>query len=332
MGTLVAYAGSAYLMAWGPIMREPIYLAAQRERGLTAVLRRLILYLVVGTAWVMLALAVFSHQLVHVASNRYAAAAPLIPLLGLRWGTKSFFQSLYRASTVWFKQRVFVYLTVLSAIVFLTLALILIPRIGVYGAAISAGVAPLVGAIGMRWVSTRHGEPAALALGCWGTARLVGNSIPVGLVATALYPVLLVATRVVPLAEVSAMLSTRTKLGGATLTPKETAVVHGIASRRDPRRVAQALKLTEEEIDRNLIAGLRKLVGLPVDPTTSDREVVRYLCWRGSRGERDSLARTLWRMGVDPLELDRLDTALRGLRGIRLRRWHRASTRQANRA
>ena len=108
----------------------------------TALMGALITYLVIASITTILILSLFAHDLVEIVPAKYVGAAPLIPLLGLRWGTKAFFQAIYRSAGFPTKQRAYVRSTVTAAAIFLILSVLLIPTWGAYGAGAAASRSP----------------------------------------------------------------------------------------------------------------------------------------------------------------------------------------------
>src|SRR5437764_3431625 len=83
LGALTSYAVSGFTMAWGPLMREPVHAAAEKERGLPTLGVAITTYYSYVAIGIVLGLGIASDLLVRIAPPSYAAAAPLIPLIAL---------------------------------------------------------------------------------------------------------------------------------------------------------------------------------------------------------------------------------------------------------
>lgn len=326
IGTLVAYVGSAYLMAWGPLAREPIYLAAQRERGERAVNEELSNYLVAAMLYVLVWLAVFGHTLAGLAPRSYGIGTGLILLLGCRWAAKAIFQLTYRTSVFPSKPMAYAVITPAAAIAFVGLAIVLVARFGVYGAAAAAAAAPAAGALAMLAVAARapgtRGVSIALRqlaliaaiAGGWVGAVLAaaGSSVAPAVDAAAVvgYPLTLVGIGILPWTHL------RSLVGRTASPPRSRRLWTRVAMLDSDDRELVLGAASGAPIDEALlprfVAALRTVAGIGASRTT-DSALGAYLVFRGPAAERDQLARALWGKGVDPLEADALRHAVQTL-------------------
>jgi O-antigen/teichoic acid export membrane protein len=348
VSALTANLGSAFMMAWGPILREPIFAAAERETGMTALNRAVTTYFAAILVWAALALAAFDQLLVKIAPNAYSTAAALIPLLALRWISKLFFQVTYRTAQFETKRRAFSRLAIVSMMVFLAVSVAVIPFMGAYGAALACAVSPLPGAAGMLWRSRRQGEDcqfdvpriarifvlAGAALGVALLSRAYPSyGIELELLGTASFPFLLFACGVIPRSHLTSVIRfARSELLGratkgelrarlAYLKTEDRAIVSRLlADRADPPAVANELGLTEPAVLTRFV-GVLRLLAATGEPTSTDPALGAYLIWKGTPATGDDLCRQLWMKGIDPLEIHILGSLVRRLRSEPRRTW-----------
>ena len=348
VGAVMSYAISAFMMAWGPLSRDPLQAAVDRERPAGQGEAIIAHYYVVGSLFLLLVLGIFSDELVRIAAASYSGAAPLIPLIGFGFVAYGAFVVVYRTSRVPDKRRVFVALTLVSAAAFAGCALVAIPILESYGAALAAAVGPLVGAAGFLVVSYRAGDPpvfdyrriagaAAIAAGCL-CVGFAADEVPgpaaigLKLLAVLAYPALLVTLEIVPRAQARALASAgrgilpsrgeRANLEahlGALMERDRLLLEWLVAQKRPVADVSRGLGMAQDELLEWFVRTLRALAGAG-EPDPADADVGRYLVWDGHVGAKDTLAARLISGGVDPLDLDRLSEVLRQLRRILRRR------------
>ena len=348
VGAVASYAIAAFMMAWGPLSRDPLQAAVDRDRRPGESDALVGQYFVFGSLFLLLGLAAFADVLVRIAAPGYADGAPLIPLIGLGFVAYGCFVVVYRTSRAPNKLGAFLRLTVLSALAFAGCALIAIPVLGSYGAALASAVGPLAGAAGILIVSYRAGHTPpfeyrriAHATGIAGAclvAALTGDAIG-GAVGWALrilavlgYPAALVATGVVPRSHLRAFASATRSMLPRRAERRELRVRFGelpdrdrilvgwlAASRSSSALVAKTRGVDESAVLADFVRAVRRLAG-GGEPSADDSGVGRYLLWRGHVGERDILAAQLVAAGVDPLELDRLTEVTQDLRHALRRR------------
>lgn len=339
---------SAYLMAWGPLSRDSVYLAATRERGERSLQTVLTTYLAVGVFWVTLTLALLSNVLVKIAPSSYAGAAVFIPLLALRWIGRAFYQTTYWTAVFEQKRRMFGRVALVSTIVFIPLLAALAPPFGIYGAAAASAVIPFCAGIALLMIAHRAGDRpsfdfrriglmigaagAVYAAVAWargfGGWQYVAEAGGVGA-----YPLTLVLLGVIPLAHLRNLrdwlrlqaLRRRSHALGARVASLDETTLETLAAvisrRAEAHTVAERLRVPEDEALSRVVAALRAAAGIDGQGPRDDRLLGRYLLWRGSGAERDHIARELWTAGVDPREIDTLDVTLKELRRqSRLRR------------
>lgn len=354
IGAVMSYLVSAFLMAWGPLSVDPISAAVDKEQGLKQASATLTTYFALASTAVLLALAVSADVLVRIAPPGYADAAPLIPLIGAGFVVYGLFVIVYRTATLPRKQLTFIGLTVVSALVFLVVALVLIPAWGSYGAAVAVMVAPAVGTAVILALSQRGADPVpfeygrvfaglALAAVCLLIAKLgaglSGAWAPLmEVLACCLFPALLVATGVVPRrhlrslqAIVVSTLGWRQPESGMArglddVAPAHRELVEMLLRGRPPAKVAISLGRTESRVLADFVSTIREVAGVgPVRPY--DDRIGAYLLSKAPAADKNEMARKLWTADVDPLELDSLTVTLRGLASDR--RWSGARQRTA---
>jgi O-antigen/teichoic acid export membrane protein len=347
-GAFLSYFSSALFMAWSPLVRTPTFAAAAQVRGRDLLGGTFVTYFVMGGAFLVLALTVGADLLVRIAPPAYADAAPLIPLVAAGFLAHGLLIAIYRVSKFRRKLLIYVSCAMLSAAVFLVAALLLIPPLGAYGAALAVIIGFLVGAAVIGGFSQLGPEPLTiewgrimlglgLAGGCLAAAKglgeLAGDWRPaVELAALCSYPVLLALTGVLPREEMNEIwkvirtaLARKSRGGGVRSAveahdPQELAVLHqGVALRWKLNRTI-SIESLDPGAHAELVRILRRLGGTELS-TEQDQQIGEYLFAELPVAERDALARALWAQEVEPAEVHRLEQILLELRRLPVEAW-----------
>jgi O-antigen/teichoic acid export membrane protein len=353
LGGGTSYFVAAVLMAWIPLTRTPLHEAVDREHGVAGFGAMLLTAFSLLCIWVVLGLALLGDVLIRIAPGGYASAAPLVPLIALGVVVYGIFMVLYRSSDIPNKRRHYLSLIVLAMVVFLGLALVLVPPYGGYGAAIAEIAGFAVAAAIMLWLSRRSERPLpieygrlargiALGLLCIAVGQVVsplagGGRVFVDLAILIAFPVLLVAVRAFPREELRTFvdvslpgspLRRRAKMleGLRQLSPPDRQLIATLVQNgRSAAAAATELGLPEDAMLRRFVATLRAL-GPYEDAehdAEHDAEIAGYLLADGGVASRDARGRRLHTEGVDAIELDTLDLTLLRLRRIPRREWQR---------
>lgn len=341
----------AFITAWGPLRREPIFGAVEAERGRLAAAGVLASYFALGAIGIMLALLLGADLLVRVAPGDYAAAAPLIPLVGLGLLLQGWYRVLRRSAKFRDKRTWYISLAVVAALVFVGVCVVLIPPLETDGAALAIVAAFLVAAAGMSLRSQLGREPIPFAYGrivagagiaatCFAGAKLLGGAAGdlaplVDVAAVAAYPLLLVATGAIPAAHLAPLrgfaraalpgggrdVDGRVDLNGLDETHRavlEILVRHG----RPVDDVAPLIGIPRAELESSFVAALRQAGGVG-DPSQADAGIGDYLLSSAPVAARDQLWRRLSAQGADALEVDALSLTLERLRRAPAETWRR---------
>jgi O-antigen/teichoic acid export membrane protein len=356
VGAFLDYFTAALFMAWTPLRGTSTFAAAVAERGKEVLGGKLLTYFALAGLLLVLLMTVAADTLVRIAPPAYAAAAPLIPLMGAAFLSYGLFVAVYRLSS--FPRKVIVYVSaaISSAAVFLVAALVLVPWLGSYGAGLSVILGFLAGTAGLTYFSQRGPNPLqieygriatalALAGGCVGLARGVAPLAEswqpaVELGAFALYPVALVVLGVVSSED-------RRAIGRVTrevlpkrahdpdiedrvreLHPDAIFALEVVVVRQwSVTRLADHLGTEVRETEVRLVSLLREINGA-TPPTDQDQRIGEYLFSDLPVAELDALARTLWSEGVDPSDLHALEGTLKSLQRLPARAWEKAEAPQ----
>jgi O-antigen/teichoic acid export membrane protein len=353
MGAFLDYFTAALFMAWTPLRGSSTFVAAVAQRGQDALGGRLLTYFVLAALLLLLLITVAADTLVRIAPPDYSEAAPLIPLMGAAFLTYGLLVAVYRLSS--FPRKIVVYIgaAISSAIVFLVSALLFVPWLGAYGAALSVITGFTVGTAAMTYFSQRGPSPlmiewgklaSALALGgaCIAVARVLGPLAGewrpvVELVALALYPIALLKLGIVSVEDrrairrvVSQILPKR-KRGGEMekrlreLSPDAVSALEAVVVRDRPARtVAEQLGTDPAETNVRLVGLLRQLGGQG-ESTAHDQHIGEYLFSDLPVAERDELARKLWSEEADPADFHALEQVVQELQRLPKRAWAEAS-------
>lgn len=351
LASIVSYFVSAFLMAWMPLSRTALHAAAVKERGTAGANAAVITYFALAGAWLVLGLVVGGDVLVKIAAETYAPAASVLPVLACSFLANGAFVLLYRGARFRRKRTVYVTLAILSAVVFLAASLLLVPALGSYGAALAGVVAFTFASAGILFFSQRGRHPLPLPwLRITGTCLLAGGlavaavhlSPLAGSFGTAIeglafitFPALLVLTGLVPRGHLASIrwiirriVSSRyplrhTAAGLERLGDVDRAVLALLVHKRRPTTdVARMSATSEPALLHRFVATLRTIgnVGRPSD---ADCDIGAYLLSVLPVAERDRMAKRLFNEGVEPLEVDALETTLRLLHRAPRRAWER---------
>ena len=213
IAAVASYFLSAFLMAWTPLRRTSLFIAAEEETE-GGIRSTIVTYFALGSMGLLVALTTGADALIHVAGPAYADAAGLIPVLGLAFVAYGAFVVTYRAVRFPNRRRTYVLLAAAAAVVFLVAALLLTPPLGGYGAALAPVIAFTLATAALVLCSSRGSVPlrfdpriagaVALAAACILVSVLLGDlvgparplldfaalvSYPLGIVALGILPV-----------------------------------------------------------------------------------------------------------------------------------------------
>lgn len=348
----VSYFVSAYLMAWTALTRTSLHEAVQQEQGLVEVTSNILLWFALTCLWLLLGLTVLADGLIRIAPAAYGPAAPLIPLIGLGFVAYGAFVIAYRATQFPGRRTRYARLAMSAAVIFLVLALGLVPLLGAYGAAVAQIVAlAAVAALTVR-AARRAGEPLrletgrlvralALALALLGlglaAGRLLGDwRIVLDLISLLAFPMLLPVVGALPREDARRLLAA---LGGRARAPRRRMRLIDAIRQMDPRErriaellirwgrtptaVAGELGQDAESILRELVAALRRCARAG-EPDPGDAALGAYLLSGEAVAERDIVARRLWNQGFKPLEMDALERIVQSIQRASARAWRQA--------
>jgi O-antigen/teichoic acid export membrane protein len=352
-GAFLDYFTAALFMAWAPLRATPTFQAVTAERRFEELGGALVTYFVLAGLLLILLMTVAADTLVRVAPPAYAAAAPLIPLMGASFLSYGLFVAIYRLSSFPWKRAAYSASTMASAAVFFPAAAVLVPWLGASGAALSVIVSFLFGTTVMTYLSQRGpsaidieyrriGTALLLAAVCIGLARgvspLAGSWAPaVEILSFVLFPAGLLVLGVVSgddrqaigrvLREVLPRRSRPPELEERvrSLRPDAALALEMVAVKRSSAdKVADRLGAQVGETEVRLVHLLRD-VG-KTSPTDKDPLIGEYLFRDLPVAERDAFADTLWSDGVDPADLHHLERTLEQLRRVSKRTWKEATS------
>ena len=350
IGAFLSYFSSALFMAWTPLVATPTFIAARSEQGEDVLGGRLLGYFVSGGLLLLLALTVTADGLVRIAPPAYEDAAPLIPLLAGGFLAHGLLVAIYRVSRFPRKRTAYIGAALASAVVFLGLALLLIPWLEADGAALSVIGGFLAGALGLGWLSQhgpnplkidylRIGGSLALAALCLALARGVGSlagdwqpAVEVG--ALLAYPLMLALTGVVVYEERRAIaqvirgsiprrgVSPEIEKAVRRLSPEERSVLKQVVvGDRSIADLASRSGKEPSEVSAELVGALRRVEGLS-EATEDDSRIGDYLFSTGPVAERDAAGRKLIaEKVVNPADLHVLEQTLQELGRVPVAAW-----------
>jgi O-antigen/teichoic acid export membrane protein len=341
---LTPYMFSALSMAWNPLYKTTLAAAARKERGMQ--FGTLVITLVSFCfVWALLALAVGADVLVRIAPPSYREAAPLIPIMGLSLGLMGMYIVVRRVTSFPHRMRKLLIANVICTLLFFPIALVLMPALEAYGAALSVGIVGFLltasvlafAQLGPTPTPIQYGRiggavaVAALCYGVeWALAGPAGSLQPVVALASLLaFPLILILSGLLPRSEAKALLwMIRSALGREEPAGAATEMLERVPApqRRFLERVldegsvdkglATELGMDTRELYREFVRALRRAgeIGTPGD---ADGEIGTYLLSDEPTGLRNAGAIRLWSEAVDPIELDELEQVCEQLRNAR---------------
>lgn len=352
LGMGVSYLVSAVSMAWLPLRRTPLHVALKEKHGPSGFGATLLTAFLLVCIWVVLGLTLLADVLIRIAPESYADAAPLVPLIALGIVASGVMLIVYRGAKFPNRRRNYMLLLLAGAAIFVVAALVLVPIYGGYGAAIAQILAFGLAAAATLWLAQRSEHPlpiqygrlargVALGLFCIALGQLVSPlagdwRILVDLLILAAFPLMLVAARAFPAEELRAFVdlsrpsrprhrSDEMLEGLERLDPVDRRVVAMLVPKGSSPQRAADVAGGEGEAKARFVASLRALARGKGERRERDDEIAAYLLAEGGVARRDRLGDLLCEGddGVDPLELDALDTTLGRLRRIPRREWER---------
>jgi O-antigen/teichoic acid export membrane protein len=347
-----SYFASAFLMAWSPLERGLLFIAAYRHHGQERTRARLLTYYLVAGLTIVLALDIAAGGLVLLAGPQYRLAAPLIPLLGLSFVGYGAFIVLIRIFRL--PQRHMLWYGIsagLAVALDIGTCMVTIPLLGAYGPALGEMVG--LGAGCLLWlVVIRRIEkvPSPLesrniaglgaivltlaAIQVIGARLWPGGRIEILALMAFLFVTLLLGLRIVPLEQLRPLLRLAKqaavgKVGRhdptrrlADLAPRRRALLASLLRDGTPLAIAaERLGRDEAELRGELVADLRELSCSGSPQGELDSEVGAYLLSQEPEAQRDLVARRLVESGTDPIELLALDEARQRLCGAPAQAW-----------
>jgi O-antigen/teichoic acid export membrane protein len=353
-GAFLDYFTAALFMAWTPLVQTPTFAAAIKTRGKEALGGKLLSYFVMIGILLILIMTAAADGLVRIAPPAYAAAAPLIPVIGGGFLAYGLFICVYRLSAFPKKRGLYVAAAIASAVVFVGSAPIFVPWLGAYGAAVCVINGFVVAALGLTYFSQRGPTPLeiewvriakcfALAGLALVVARVLGPAVggtgdlAVEFGAVLLYVAglfvfgvignedreaarrffrLILPSRWVRSPEIEDGLR---QLGPDNVTALEKVIVEGLR----PSTLVQPLDARPGESEAHIVSLLRRLDD-ESEPTEHDARIGEYLFEEMTIAEHDELGRSLWEEDVEPEDLHSLEGVVRKLHGLSKKSWAQA--------
>ena len=347
--SLLSYAVSAFVMAWSALERSPLFRAAYKAYGQYAVRGEMLFYYLVITVGLLLGLVAISGPLLGALAPSYNIPQSYIAVTGA--GYLMYGAMIIIAHGSKFARRYLVYgiAAMSGGACVIVLGLATVSSLGAYGVALGNVVgAALAIAIIFPWAARTGGYPELnwarlgplLAIGalCWTVisplAAFAGDWQPaVALLGVALYPALIIVTRIVPSAHrrilwniVVGIFARRSgaarplldRMGELPMVPR-CQLLAAVELKR--RRVEWPVDAAGSAA--GFVGALRALIDLgttgPQDASTG-----RYLLSTGSVAQRDLMARAIFESGMPADELVALEDAFVVLCAAPRRAWRRA--------
>jgi len=339
LGSFIYPFTHAFIYGWGTLRRDPVYLAATKERSRNAVDSHMVTFYGVFVFGAVLFLAVFVHQILYIVPSQYRTIELLVPILGLRWGTRALLQSFYRVLEYEKRRLDFGLCTFAAAALTMAGAAVLGRAYGLYGLAGGIATGPLIALAFLAVVAAKRkktpdlefarvGLAGVLAAACAiADAMLTRDSLAFGVLWIVVYGLLCVVTGALPFGRVLELFNAiraRAMPTGellqrvAQLPAYERSLVVTLVTIRNRRTVET---LSPEDLS-TFVRALCVVGGFAGGPPATDAAVARYVLWTGAPAQRDAYSYELFGMGVEPAELDDVNSVYRRLRRKRRRLKH----------
>lgn len=353
IAAFLSYFVSAFLMAWGPLERSPLFKATYDLRGRAQMHSLLTTYYVLFAVTMTLGLGLASDVLVRIAAPEYRSAAHLIPAIGAGFVFYGAFVVLARITSHPRRDLVHGASALAAAAMFVAIALLLVPGLGGYGAALAMVLGMTIGCAGFIVLQRRCEHPVpidwpriagvvVLAVAVYTAVRAVhdlqsqlGTEIDAAAFLV-VYPALLVALRLVPRAHVR----TLARIGRSAALPRHAHAALAarlalldpgqrilvLAATRDglsSEEIGRRFRLAPGDVEARIVSALRELLGRSQRTSEVDGRIGHVLVGALTTAERDAGADRLSADGVTRVELHELDAALDELRQMRRSRRER---------
>jgi O-antigen/teichoic acid export membrane protein len=344
-----AYAVSAFIYAWGPLLTSPLRAAVDREQSRERFGGLMVSLYAAAAASVTIVIGVLGDVVVRVAPRSFGSAAGLIPVLALPPLARGWFMTTYALSNFPRKRVWFVCLATSAMVVFIGLSTALVPSLGSYGIGLAATLAFLLPGLAILTLSQRGPHPLVLDI----RRLLLAPALATGLLLgeLALDPGVGAVGLVIKVGIIVAFFGTLLVTGviprrALRLLARPLAMLrHGQLSQTELVRRVRALPVD----DSLLVADLLRRGPAPGRASPTEREILqlerfaaitggvadldtgvaldwqaaRYVLFAGPAGERAVLGDEVIAGGADPLALDLLDQTVSQLRRIPRRHWQR---------
>ena len=334
MSSINAHYVSGFLSSFSPIKRTSVFFAARDEgdqyrHGLVSLFAATALWLFVG-------IALLAPELVKVLPERYQAAAHFVPYAMLGWTAYGFYMVTYRLSEMDHKRKIYVSVSVLSAVLYVGLSRLLDPMWGGAGQGVAMGATYVALGSIVLFFSQRGEAPlpvnygrivlASVVTGAWtvGFVHLTKTfpawQLEIELAGVILFGAVPLLCGLVPWRMVVALKGVVREIfprrgtikglqkGIDELRPDHALILRSLGRAQDPKEQAASLGMTEPEFELRAVAAMRELADLG-GPRACDMRIGAYLLSAKSMAERDVLARKL-REEIDSGEIDILETTI----------------------
>jgi O-antigen/teichoic acid export membrane protein len=354
---LLAAIPAAFFKAWRPLKRTMTFAAVDDAYGVGVARGAMLTYFGLVCISALLAVALFAPALVRVAPPSFEDAAPLIPLLAAGAVMPYVLRGMNKAATLRKKRRFYTVAVVSGALMFVALALALVPWLGLVGAPLAMMVAFSLSSLFLFWRSQRGRKPlkleyrslagAALIAGTAGAAYYLidpsslAAQLPLAAGLLAAYALAAIAAGVVPRFHRGALIEmgrTAVRRPRHRFDP-ERAILQLSDADREALRMAIADRRPVEQIGRSpdgngdaggerVVRALRRLAAerspAAARPTEHDGSIGEYLFSTASVATRDARAKRLLSEGVESADLHALEAVLEELERAPRKVWAEA--------
>jgi O-antigen/teichoic acid export membrane protein len=362
LSSIISYLVSAFLLAWAPLERSPLFQATYDLHGEVRMHSRMLTYFILSGLAITLGLSLAGDVLVRLSPPAYSSAANLIPITSFSFVVYGTYVVIARTTA--YKHRDFVhnFSSGMAAVIYVVAASFLVPPFGGYGLALSSIIGMTFATACFRAIdrsATRYAAlewrklipAAAITFACLALGRAADTHN--GFSQTGLnlidffvvYPAVMILTRVVTPTDarvlwqmavgiVEQLLSpVRPGRGGVAiatalsqLNPRDVELLHElIKDRVPPTEVARRDRVALSVVEARSAHALRQLTGS--GGSERDDSALGYWLFnvRGS-AERDVVRTFLIERGLPLLTLHAVEAAAARLKTLPGRLWPQAQT------
>jgi O-antigen/teichoic acid export membrane protein len=136
-GFMVSFLPQGFRVALRPMRRSATFKAFKQEYGTSVAQGQMLAYFVLLSMTAILSMLLAGQVLLDVAAKQFASAAPLIPLTACAMVMPALYRTISGMSVYPRKRLTFIISTIFAALAYVGFTILIVPKIGIYGAPVS---------------------------------------------------------------------------------------------------------------------------------------------------------------------------------------------------